>query len=180
MKNLREKYLLQNLTLCAVAYGAALVLTRMVIKGAFFPALPWLAVAFLAVSQFGFVWLLRSAGKDPRRLQVAYMTIKSLKFVVLVVLAVVYCVLFRRNIKPFLVTFSCFYVAWLLFDTIFFFKHHKEIAAGGNDVNQDVENHDTVNQSVVNQNIANRNVAGKTAEGEAGNDADGHDKDLNG
>lgn len=128
MKNLREKYLMQNLTLCAVAYGAALVLTRLVIKGAFFPALPWLAVAFLAVSQFGFVWLLRSAGKDPRKLQVVYMTVKSLKFVVLVALAVVYCVLFRRNIKPFLVTFSCFYVAWLVFDTLFFFKHHKEIA----------------------------------------------------
>lgn len=125
--DIREKYLLRNLILGVVAFGAALVLTRFVFKEWYFPGLSLLTVFFIAVSHFGFLLLVRMTKKHPDRVQNYYMAVRTMKFLLEVIVAILYCVILKTNVKSFLIVFCCFYIAWLVSDTMFFMKRLGDI-----------------------------------------------------
>ncbi len=121
---IRETYLLRNLVLGVIAFGAALVLTRFIFRGWYFPGLAYLTIFFVAVSHFGLVLLMNMAKKHPARVQNYYMLVRTVKFILEVIAAILYCLFVKTGTKSFLIVFCCFYIVWLVSDTMFIMKRH--------------------------------------------------------
>lgn len=126
---IRETYLVRNLVLGVVAFGVAFVLTRFIFREWYFPGLACLAMFFVAVSHLGFVLLVNMTKKHPARVQNYYMAVRTMKFMIEVIAAVLYCVFVKTGVKSFLIVFCCFYIVWLASDTMFFMKRLGDIVS---------------------------------------------------
>lgn len=100
----------------------------------------WLVLCFFIVCQLGMNILVRKTRRNPKQLPMMYMVIKAVKFIALVIIAVVYCATIKLNIKSFLVSFAVLYIVWLCFDTAFFTKYQKELIAETAEENNDKKN----------------------------------------
>lgn len=125
---IRTKYLEWNAAITIVCGVLCWLIFKYLLPLYMIPSI-WLVLCFFIVSQMGMNFLVLKIRRRPKQMPMSYMVIKALKFVLLVVIAVMYCSAVRVNIKSFLVTFAVLYIVWLCFDTTFFMKNQKKLLA---------------------------------------------------
>ncbi|MDD2242630.1 MAG: hypothetical protein PHZ22_05510 [Bacteroidales bacterium] len=163
-KRVQVKYLGINAIIAVVLGGATYLVLRYAMPTFFFPGIIWLALCFFIVCQLGMNILVSRSKNNPKQMPQIYMLLKMIKFILLVIFAVAYCVAIRHKytvgsdsiIKPFLITFAIYYAIWLAFDTTFFMKHSKELTAEVKVVAQKDEEHEKMREDMEKQKTAEK------------------------
>jgi len=163
-KRVQVKYLGINAIIAVVLGGATYLVLRYAMPTFFFPGIIWLALCFFIVCQLGMNILVSRSKERPKQMPQIYMLLKMIKFLLLVIFTVAYCVAIRHEytvgsdsiIKPFLITFAIYYVIWLAFDTTFFMKHSKELTAEIKVVAQKDEEHEKMREDMEKQKTAEK------------------------
>ena len=163
-KRVQVKYLGINATIAVVLGVSTYLVLRYAMPNFFFPGIIWLALCFFIVCQLGMNILVSRSKNKPKQMPQIYMLLKMIKFILLVIFVVAYCVAIRHQytvgsdsfIKPFLITFAIYYVIWLAFDTTFFMKHSKELTAEVKVVAQKDEEHEKMREDMEKQKTAEK------------------------
>ncbi len=94
------------------------------------PAFSWkiglMAVVFFSVSFFGILMLDHFAKKGERTLISGYMAVRGIKLVVLVAFLLILFIIDRDSAKWVAASFILFYIAMLIFDSVYFTKKLKK------------------------------------------------------
>lgn len=127
MRDLKKKYLLANL---AVMVGA-LVLSCIILYFAtgslnVYELVP-IVFFYWALYELGFLWFCRMVERNPKRMPLSFSVVKGVRFVVLVGFVVYFSFMHTENLKWNLILFAAYFIIWLLFDTIFFFKNNDNL-----------------------------------------------------
>ena len=88
--------------------------------------IPVLAIVFFAVSVFGILMLARYAKKGDRTLVSGYVAVKGVRMLILVGVLLVFFLIDRASVKWVTAAFILFYIAMLVFDTVYFSKKFKK------------------------------------------------------
>ena len=163
-KKVQVKYLGINAIIAVVLGGSTYLVLRYAMPSFFFPGIIWLVFCFSIVCQLGMNILASRSKNNPKQMPQIYMLLKMIKFILLVIFAVAYCVATRHKytvgsdsiIKPFLITFVIYYVIWLAFDTTFFMKHRNELTAEIKVVAQKDEEHEKMREDMEKQETAEK------------------------
>ncbi|MCI1733234.1 MAG: hypothetical protein LKM33_02595 [Bacteroidales bacterium] len=163
-KKVQVKYLGINAVITVVVGAAAYLILKYALPSFSFPGIIWLTLCFFIVCQLGMNILVSRSKAKPRQMPQIYLLLKMIKFILLVIFAVAYCVSIKHQfaagsdsfIKPFLVTFAIYYIIWLVFDTTFFMKHSKDLTAEVKVVAQKDEEHDKMREEMEKQEIAEK------------------------
>lgn len=127
MRDLKKKYLLANL---AVMVGA-LVLSCIILYFAtgslnVYELVP-IVFFYWVLYELGFLWFCRMVERNPKRMPLSFSVVKGVRFVVLVGFVVYFSFMHTENLKWNLILFAAYFIIWLLFDTIFFFKNNDNL-----------------------------------------------------
>lgn len=127
MRDLKKKYQLANL---AVMVGA-LVLSCIILYFAtgslnVYELVP-IVFFYWALYELGFLWFCRMVERNPKRMPLSFSVVKGVRFVVLVGFVVYFSFMHTENLKWNLILFAAYFIIWLLFDTIFFFKNNDNL-----------------------------------------------------
>lgn len=127
MRDLKKKYLLANL---AVMVGA-LVLSCIILYFAtgslnVYELVP-IVFFYWVLYELGFLWFCRMVECNPKRMPLSFSVVKGVRFVVLVGFVVYFSFMHTENLKWNLILFAAYFIIWLLFDTIFFFKNNDNL-----------------------------------------------------
>ena len=163
-KKVQVKYLVINAIIAVVLGVSTYLVLKYAMPNFFFPGIIWLALCFFIVCQLGMNILVSRSKNKPKQMPQIYMLLKMIKFILLVIFAVVYCVAIRHQytvgsdsfIKPFLITFAIYYVIWLAFDTAFFMRHSKELTAEVKEVAQKDEEYEKMREDMEKQEAAEK------------------------
>lgn len=91
---------------------------------------------FFAIFEITFLWFCKMVAKKPQRLPLSFSVVKGIRFVLLIIFAVFYSAMHREQVKIFLVIFAIYFIIWLCFDTMFFFKNNKNFIGEQSDENK--------------------------------------------
>jgi len=163
-KKVQVKYLVINATIAVVLGVSTYLVLKYVMPSFLFPGIIWLVLCFFIVCQLGMNILVSRSKNTLRQMPQIHLLLKMIKFILLVIFAVAYCVAIRHQytvgsdsfIKPFLLTFAIYYVIWLVFDTAFFMKHSNELTAEIKVVAQKDEEHEKMREDMENQETAEK------------------------
>ena len=128
MQRIKRKYMLINLILTFVVLLLSTLALRLMGYG--WNLLQLIPVVFFywAVYHLGFLWLLRMTKRNPKRMPLNFSIVKGVRFIVLILYAVFYCTVAKGiALQLFLIVYGIFYIIWLSFDTIFFFRNDREL-----------------------------------------------------
>lgn len=90
--------------------------------------IPALGAIFFAVSVFGIFMLRHFASKGDRTFVSGYMAVKGIRMIILVGVLLVFFLIDRSSVKWVTASFILYYIAMLVFDTIYFSKKFKKNA----------------------------------------------------
>lgn len=96
-KKVQVKYLGINAIIAVVLAVATYLVLRYAMPNFFFPGIIWLVFCFFIVCQLGMNILVSRSKNSPKQMPQIYMLLKMIKFILLVIFAVAYCVAIRHK-----------------------------------------------------------------------------------
>ena len=120
-----RKYALGVLLCVLIVEAVALALAYFLYPEALSWQLFVMPVVFYVVAMFGILLLRHFAKKGDRSLVSGYMAVRGIRLVLLVAFLLVLYIVDRQSVKWVTAAFVLFYIALLIFDTIYFSKTMK-------------------------------------------------------
>ena len=120
---LKKKLLLNTLWFSILLEIIALLMYFTLNKSLVSPALPFLVPFFFSVSLLSNLWLVSIPPDNPNQFVRTFMLTVFLKFMLYVIVLVVYVMLYRFDAMRFLFTFLILYIIYLVFDVIILLQH---------------------------------------------------------
>ena len=120
-----RKYALGILVCILIVEAVAIALAYFLYPEALSWQLYVIPVVFYAVALFGILLLRRFARKGDRSLVSGYMAVRRIRLIVLVGVLLVLLIVDRPSVKWVTAAFVLFYIALLIYDTIYFSKKMK-------------------------------------------------------
>lgn len=117
-----RKYAVGILVCILVVEAVALALAYFLYPEALSWQLFVMPVVFYVVALFGILLLRHFARKGDRSLVSGYMAVRGIRLIVLVGFLLVLFIVDRQSVKWVTAAFALFYIAMLIFDTIYFSK----------------------------------------------------------
>jgi len=111
MKFLKQLILI---TIIVAAAGAALFVT--VLRDYYLQVFPGLLLFFAAITYFSHYILLRSLNKNPQKFSVVFMGLSAGKLLTLLLMIVIYLILKRDTVIPFLAATFLLYLVYSFFE----------------------------------------------------------------
>ncbi|MBP5391330.1 MAG: hypothetical protein J6Y40_04535 [Bacteroidales bacterium] len=121
-----RKYALGVLLCVLIVEAVALALAYFLYPEALSWQLFVMPVVFYVVAMFGILLLRHFAKKGDRSLVSGYMAVRGIRLVLLVAFLLVLYIVDRQSVKWVTAAFVLFYIALLIFDTIYFSKTMKK------------------------------------------------------
>ena len=121
-----RKYALGVLLCVLIVEAVALALAYFLYPEALSWQLFVMPVVFYVVAMFGILLLSHFAKKGDRSLVSGYMAVRGIRLVLLVAFLLVLYIVDRQSVKWVTAAFVLFYIALLIFDTIYFSKTMKK------------------------------------------------------
>lgn len=121
-----RKYTIGIFICLAVVAALAMGAAYLWYPEAFGLKVPVLAFLFFVVSVLGILMLDRYSKKGDRTLVSGYMAVKGIRMVILVGVLLVFFLIDRNSVKWIAASFVLFYIAMLIFDTIYFSRKFKK------------------------------------------------------
>ena len=98
------------------------VILHFALPGHYFGGYPFIPTYFYIFGLFSIYMFDACRLHAPQKLLLLYLAIKILKMILSIILVLIYCLAMREEAKAFLLTFISFYLAYLVFETWFFFS----------------------------------------------------------
>jgi len=96
------------------------VILRFALPGIYFKGYSWIPVYFYGFGLFSINILTTCHRNDSQRLLMLHLAMKTIKWVISLILAVIYCLAVREDVPVFLLIFTLFYLIYLIFETWLF------------------------------------------------------------
>lgn len=126
MRELKRKYLLANLAVVIGVLVISCLILYLTVGSMYIYGLVPIVFFYWAVYQLGFLWFCRMVERNPKRMPLSFSIVKGVRFVIVVGFAVYFGFMHTENLKLFLVLIAAYFIVWLIFDTVFFFKNNNK------------------------------------------------------
>lgn len=116
-----KRKFIKNMTILTLVLSAVIGLVyHLFIPDKYFPWFPAIPVFFYLFGLFyiNMFSLAYRLGED--KMVPLFLVCKGTKFLVSVLIVVIYCFAVRHEVLPFIVTFMVFYISFLIFETVYF------------------------------------------------------------
>jgi len=118
MTAVSRQFLLKITILSFLIFAISTILFSTILKTWYFAAYPYLIFVIAIVTTIGHLWILKAAGQNMRRFTTAFMASVTLKLMVYLTFMLVYLLLNKSQVIPFVLTFIAFYFIFTIFEVI--------------------------------------------------------------
>jgi len=121
-----RQFLIKIVVLSVVVYALATVLFSSVLQPWYLPSYPYLILLIACVTTIGHLIVIRSSGQNNMKFTTAFMASVTLKLFVYLLFMLVFLMLNRAQVIPFVLTFMTFYVFFTIFELQQVLSHIKK------------------------------------------------------
>lgn len=89
-----------------------------VLKIWYFAAYPYQILLIALVTTIGHIWILKAAGQNTRKFTTSFMASVTLKLMVYLTFMLIYLMIDRSQVIPFVLTFIILYISFTIFEVI--------------------------------------------------------------
>ncbi len=118
MTAVSRQFLLKITILSILIFVSSTILFSTVLKTWYFAAYPYQILVIALVTTIGHLWILKATGQNMRRFTTAFMASVTLKLMVYLTFMLVYLLLNKSQVIPFVLTFIVFYIIFTIFEVI--------------------------------------------------------------
>jgi len=111
-----RQFIVKILVFSVLIYAISTALFLTVLKTWYFAAYPYQLILIAAITTIGHLWILKASGKKPQKFTTAYMASVTLKLMVYLTFMLVYLLIDRSQVIPFVLTFVSFYTLFTVFE----------------------------------------------------------------
>jgi hypothetical protein len=111
-----RQFIIKILVFSALIYAFATALFLTVLKTWYFVAYSYQLILIATITTIGHLWILKASEKNPRKFTTAYMASVTLKLMVYLTFILVYLLIDRSQVIPFVLTFVSFYTLFTVFE----------------------------------------------------------------
>lgn len=118
MTAVSRQFLLKITILSFLIFAISTILFSTILKTWYFAAYPYQVLVIALVTTIGHLWILKAAAQNMRRFTTAFMASVTLKLMVYLTFMLVYLLLNKSQVIPFVLTFIAFYIIFTIFEVI--------------------------------------------------------------
>jgi hypothetical protein len=111
-----RQFIVKILIFTLIIYAVAEVLFTTVLKIWYFSAFPYLLLLIAVITAIGHLLIVKAAAQNMRRFTTAFMASVTLKLIVYLIFILVYLLIDRTHVIPFVSTFLAFYILFTIFE----------------------------------------------------------------
>jgi hypothetical protein len=111
-----RQFIVKILILTLLIYAITTILFYTVFKMWYFAAYPYLLLLIATITTIGHLLVIKASGQNTRRFTTAYMASVTLKLIVYLSVLLVYLLIDRSNMIPFVCTFLVIYILFTIFE----------------------------------------------------------------
>ena len=113
-----RQFIIKIFVFSIIIYAIATALFATVLKTWYFAAYPYLLLLIAVITTIGHLWIVKASGQNTRKFSTAYMASVTLKLMVYLTFMLVYLLIDRSQVIPFVLTFISFYTLYTVFEVI--------------------------------------------------------------
>ncbi len=118
MSEVSRKFIVKMLIFTAIIFFIASVLFSTVLKTHYLSAFPYMILLIATVTTIGHLWVVKASGQNAMKFTTAFMASVSLKLMVYLFFMLIYLMIDRSQVIPFVLTFITFYISFTVFEVI--------------------------------------------------------------
>lgn len=113
-----RQFIVRILIFTLSIFMIATFLFQTVFKMWYFAAFPYLLLLIATVTTIGHLLIIKASDQNPRKFTTAYMASVTIKLIVYLSSMLIYLLIDRSQVIPFVCTFIAFYVLYTIFEVI--------------------------------------------------------------
>ncbi len=118
MSDLSRKFILKISVFSLLIFIMASVLFSTILKAYHLDALPYLILLVASVTTLGHLWVIRASGQNTMKFTTAFMASVTLKLMVYLFFMLIYLLIDRSQVVPFVLTFITLYILFTIFEVV--------------------------------------------------------------
>ena len=118
MSDLSRKFILKISVFSLLIFIMASVLFSTILKAYHLDALPYLILLVASVTTLGHLWVIRASGQNTMKFTTAFMASVTLKLIVYLFFMLIYLLIDRSQVVPFVLTFITLYILFTIFEVV--------------------------------------------------------------
>ncbi len=118
MSEVSRKFIFKMLIFTAIIFSIASVLFSTILKTHYLSAFPFMILLIAAVTTIGHLWVVKASGQNAMKFTTAFMASVSLKLMVYLFFMLIYLMMDRSQVIPFILTFITLYILFTVFEVI--------------------------------------------------------------
>jgi hypothetical protein len=122
-----RQFVVKILIFTLIILAIATILFHTVFKMWYFTAFPYLILLIATVTTIGHLLIIKASDKNPRRFTTAYIASVTLKLIVYLSFMLIYLLIDRAHVIPFVCTFLVFYIFFTIFEVVHVLAFIKKI-----------------------------------------------------
>lgn len=113
-----RQFIVKIIIFSLVIFAIATALFSTVFKIWYLASYPYLILLVAAVTTLGHLWILRASAQNTMKFNTAFMASVTLKLMVYLLFMLIYLLIDRSQVIPFVLTFITFYLLFTIFEVI--------------------------------------------------------------
>lgn len=126
MNTASRQFIVKILIFSIIIFAIATALFSTVLKIWYLASYPYQILLIALVTTIGHLWVIKASGQNTRRFTTAFMASVTLKLMVYLFFMLIFLLLDRSQVIPFVLTFITFYILFTIFEVIQVLRYLKK------------------------------------------------------
>jgi len=113
-----RQFIVKILVFTAIIFAIAMVVFSTVLQQWHFTSYPYQILLIATITTIGHLWIIKASGPNTRKFTTAFIASVTLKLMIYLSFILIYLLIDRSQVIPFVLTFITFYILFTVFEVI--------------------------------------------------------------